>query len=97
MVHKTAALVREATNASETPCAIGLIFEPTVESVIGMMGVLASGNFFCPISPNDPTLRIADYLEDADIVELDLGPERNGDRPGLMQLRRKRRLVTMTQ
>ena len=38
-----------------------------MESVIGIMGTLTSGNFFCPISPHDHPQKIREYLDDAEI------------------------------
>jgi amino acid adenylation domain-containing protein len=65
--NNVAATVNKVLGHPTVSQAIGLIFEPTVESVIGIMGTLRSGHFICPISPNDPPARILSYLEDANI------------------------------
>jgi non-ribosomal peptide synthetase component F len=67
LVSKAAAIIRRAMGPSASAKGVGLIFDPTVESVVGILGVLASGNFFCPISPRDPPARVKIYLEDAEI------------------------------
>ena len=67
LVSKAAAIIRRAMGPSASAKGVGLIFDPTVESVVGILGVLASGNFFCPISPRDPPARVKTYLEDAGI------------------------------
>jgi iturin family lipopeptide synthetase A len=66
-VSKVAALIRRATGPSTSAKGVGLVFNATVESVVGILGVLASGNFFCPISPRDPPARVKFCLEDAEI------------------------------
>jgi amino acid adenylation domain-containing protein len=67
LASKAATIVRRAIGPSASAKGVGLIFDPTVESVVGILGVLASGNFFCPISPRDPPARVKIYLEDAGI------------------------------
>ena len=67
LVSKAAAIIRRAMGPSASAKGVGLIFDPTVESVVGILGVLASGNFFCPISPRDPPARVRIYLEEAEI------------------------------
>jgi amino acid adenylation domain-containing protein len=67
LVNKAAATIRRAMEPAASAKGVGLIFDPTVESVVGILGVLASGNFFCPISPHDPLARVKSYLEDAEI------------------------------
>ena len=67
LVNKAAAIIRRAMGPSASAKGVGLIFDPSVESVVGILGVLASGNFFCPISPHDPPARVKSYLEDAEI------------------------------
>ena len=62
---KTGAAIQGALGIHGAPRGVGLIFEPTVDSVVGVLGTLASGNFFCPISPHDPLLRVMNYIEDA--------------------------------
>jgi len=66
-VDRAAAWIQRELGSSANPRVIGLIFEPTIESAVGIMGVLASGNAMCPISPNDPPERVLNYLEDAEI------------------------------
>ena len=63
----TAAFIQQELGPDSGPKGIALIFDPTVESIIGIMGVLESSNFICPISPHDPPQKILNYLEDADI------------------------------
>ena len=67
-VGKTATAVQRTIGIASDPKGIGLIFEPTVESIVGIMGVVMGGNVICPISPHDPPARIRYYLEDAEIV-----------------------------
>jgi amino acid adenylation domain-containing protein len=67
LVSQAAAVIRRAMRPSASAKGVGLIFDPTVESVVGILGVLASGNFFCPISPRDSPARVKIYLEDAEI------------------------------
>ena len=47
LVSKAAAIIRRAMGPSASAKGVGLIFDPTVESVVGILGVLASGHFFC--------------------------------------------------
>jgi len=63
----TAAIIQREMSGPRPARAIGMIFDPSVESVVGIMGVLLSGHFFCPISPNDPPELVRNYLQDADI------------------------------
>lgn len=67
LVHIAAANIQRFIGNSDTPVGVGLIFEPSVESVVGIMGTLTSGNFFCPISPYDHPQNIRKYLDDAEI------------------------------
>jgi acyl-CoA synthetase (AMP-forming)/AMP-acid ligase II len=67
LVGKAAAILRRTMGPSTSAKGVGLIFDPTAESVVGILGVLASGNFFCPISPRDPPARVKIYLEDPEI------------------------------
>ena len=67
LVNKAAAIIRRTAEPSALAKGVGLMFEPTVESVVGILGVLASGNFICPISPRDPPARVKILLEDAGI------------------------------
>lgn len=66
-VRATASMLVRCLGGSESGRGVGLIFEPGVESVVGIMGVLASGHFFCPLSAQDPPLRLRRYLDDAEI------------------------------
>ena len=61
LVNKAAAIIRRTAEPSALAKGVGLMFEPTVESVVGILGVLASGNFICPISPRDPPARVKIY------------------------------------
>ena len=67
LANKAAAIIRRAAEPSALAKGVGLMFEHTVESVVGILGVLASGNFICPISPRDPPARVKILLEDAGI------------------------------
>jgi AMP-binding enzyme len=60
LVSKAAAIIQRVMGPPASAKSVGLIFDPTVESVVGILGVLASGNFFCPISPHDPPARVQD-------------------------------------
>jgi amino acid adenylation domain-containing protein len=67
LVSRAAAIIRRAMGPSASAKGVGLIFDPTVESIVGILGVLASGNFFCPTSPHDPPATVKIYLQDAEI------------------------------
>jgi len=63
-IDKVAAVLLNIFGTTEEPEGIGLIFNPCVESIVGIMGAMASGHFFTPISPYDPLDRIKLSLDD---------------------------------
>ena len=66
-IDKVAELLINILGTAGEPKGVGVIFEPCIESILGMMGVIASGHFFIPISPHDPIDRIKFYLADASV------------------------------
>jgi amino acid adenylation domain-containing protein len=45
--------------------AVGLLVEPSVEAIVGLLGVLAAGGAYVPLDPGAPAERLAAMLEDA--------------------------------
>jgi amino acid adenylation domain-containing protein len=65
-VRQTAAHLNLQLGSGSEPVGIALIFEPTVECVVAIFAVLASGHYFCPIGAVEPAKRIQTYLTDAE-------------------------------
>jgi amino acid adenylation domain-containing protein len=45
--------------------AVGLLAEPSVEAIVGLLAVLAAGGAYVPLDPGAPPERLASMLEDA--------------------------------
>jgi amino acid adenylation domain-containing protein len=48
--------------------AVGLLVEPSVEAIVGLLGVLAAGGAYVPLDPGAPVERLAAMLEDARVA-----------------------------
>ncbi|HXO27367.1 MAG TPA: condensation domain-containing protein, partial [Thermoanaerobaculia bacterium] len=48
--------------------AVGLLVEPSVEAIVGLLGVLAAGGAYVPLDPGAPAERLAAMLEDAHVA-----------------------------
>ena len=48
--------------------AVGLLAEPSVEAIVGLLGVLAAGGAYVPLDPGAPAERLAAMLEDARVA-----------------------------
>ncbi|HEV3076512.1 MAG TPA: amino acid adenylation domain-containing protein [Thermoanaerobaculia bacterium] len=48
--------------------AVGLLAEPSVEAIVGLLGVLAAGGAYVPLDPGAPAERLAAMLEDAHVA-----------------------------
>ncbi len=61
---------------------VGLCLEPSVEMVIGLLGILKAGAAYVPIDPDYPEERVNLMLEEAEIAVLLLSSEGEGSRFG---------------
>jgi amino acid adenylation domain-containing protein len=48
--------------------AVGLLVEPSVEAIVGLLGVLVAGGAYVPLDPGAPAERLAAMLEDAHVA-----------------------------
>ncbi|PCJ99580.1 MAG: non-ribosomal peptide synthetase, partial [Alteromonadaceae bacterium] len=64
LAHQLLALKREI-DVSTDNCLIALVCERSLEMLIGLLGVLKSGNAYLPIDPSYPAARIQHILEDS--------------------------------
>ncbi|HZF10284.1 MAG TPA: amino acid adenylation domain-containing protein, partial [Thermoanaerobaculia bacterium] len=65
---------------------VGLLVEPSVGLVVGMLGILKAGGAYVPLDPSYPAERLAAMVEDAGVEILVSEPERLGGLPDTRQL-----------
>jgi len=49
---------------------VGLCLEPSIDLVVGLLGIQKAGGAYLPIAPDAPTERVAFMLDDADVQSL---------------------------